>query len=170
MNDANRFDQFFAQHALQEICGGTRFEGTDGLSIAEGKVRIVAIGADVRAAFPATGAGFKVIAPVNNLHCHGGAFGGFFGERVVARADHRLQVIELTTGQVRCQFRRPDRGETCLAISLDGRLLATAGLDRTVWLWDLTGGLAGQKSPPAGPPGAGLSRPRLMPGQRPARP
>jgi hypothetical protein len=66
----------------------------------------------------------------------------------VSRSDQGLVVIELFTGQLRCQFRRPGRADVCLAFSPDGRLLASGEIDRTVLLWDLTGRRASGEVPP----------------------
>jgi hypothetical protein len=77
---------------------------------------------------------------------------------VVARADGRVLVIEMATGQVRCQFRRSGRSETCLAVSPDGRLLASGERDRTILLWDLTGCLVNGKVPAVALSAAELGR------------
>lgn len=67
----------------------------------------------------------------------------------------KLLVLELATGQVRAVFDSPDEEQVCLAWSPDCRVLASGSLDRTVLLWDLTGGRRETKL------GVALSKPEL---------
>lgn len=59
-----------------------------------------------------------------------------------------IHVWETATAAERCRFENPIAGEVCVAISPDGRTLASGSLDVEVLLWDLTGLRgAGQRAP-----------------------
>ena len=55
----------------------------------------------------------------------------------------KLALLELATGAVRLELDSPDNEQVCLALSPNGRWLASGSIDRSVVLWDLTGRQAG---------------------------
>lgn len=58
---------------------------------------------------------------------------------IVAAEKSKLLLLEAASGKVRLDFHSPDDDELCLAISPDGRWLATGSVDRSMLLWDLSG-------------------------------
>jgi WD40 repeat protein/serine/threonine protein kinase len=63
-------------------------------------------------------------------------------------ADPRVWAYDAETGQERFPLRGHAGAVQSVAISPDGRTLATGGADRTVRLWDLAGWRPGEPSPP----------------------
>jgi hypothetical protein len=72
---------------------------------------------------------------------------------ISAGGQNVIHVWETATSQERCRFQSPIGGEVCVAVSPNGRYLASSGVDTTVLLWDLTGlgtlPPAGEKFQPA---------------------
>jgi hypothetical protein len=64
------------------------------------------------------------------------------------RGPKLIRVFEVASGRERCRFRSADQGKLSLAISPDGRTLASGSIDVTAVLWDLTGGQAREKRAP----------------------
>jgi hypothetical protein len=71
-------------------------------------------------------------------------------DRFVTLSDgSKITIVELASGKIAKQFASADQGESCLAWSGDGKLLATGSVDQSVLLWDLTGQMRQGKWEPA---------------------